>query len=465
MIARQSQHNSGSIHARPAPGPARGRFLVGSLLDAQKSPLSFYQEAWQHHGDLVRFRYGFNKEWHFVGHPDDVERVLVTNWRNYPKGFFFNHRLKSLTGEGLVTNEGESWLRQRRLAQPAFHRERITALADVITDSTSEMLDEWRKKGDAPFDVTTEMMHLTLQIVGRALFGADLGGRAEDVYRAMTCALEYVHFRFFHPLSAPEGMPTPRNRRFHQAKSTLEEVAMEIITRRRREPENAPPHHDLLAMLLDARDEETGEGMSDRQLLDEVITIMFTGHETTAVILSWAWHVLSQHDDVREKLQAEVDTALNGRAPTVEDLPNLAYTKMVVEETMRLYPPVWAIPRQAKEADTLSGHTVAAGSSIVLLPYLTHRHPEFWPDPDKFDPERFAPGAEKSRPKYAYFPFGGGPRICIGQHFAMMEGQLILAAVMQQFNLKTAPNHKIEMAPVITLRPKNGIVMSLESRV
>ena len=401
MIAGHSRHNQSHSRARLAstrlasarlaPGPVRGRFLVGSLLDAQQAPLPFYRSAWRQYGDTVRFPYGINKEWHFVGHPDDVERVLVTNWRNYPKGFFFNNRLKSLTGDGLVTNEGESWLRQRRLAQPAFHRERVAAFAFYITGATAEMLRQWEEKGDKPFDVTTEMMGLTLQIVGLALFGADLQSRAADVYQSLTYALEHVHFRFFHPFSAPEGMPTPRNRRFQRAKSTLEQVALEIITRRRAAPAAAPPQHDLLAMLLEARDEETGEGMSDRQLLDEVITIMFTGHETTAVVLSWAWHLLAQHAEIRERLQNEVDTVLNGRPPALDDLPRLSYTKMVVEETLRLFPPVWAIPRQAKDADVLGGYRVAAGSSIVLLPYLTHRHPEFWPQPEKFDPERFAP--------------------------------------------------------------------------
>lgn len=443
-----------------APGP-RGHFLLGSLLDVGRDPIRYYQTSRRRYGDVIRFRsYGKNA-WHFLAHPDDIEYVLQSNWRNYAKGFFFSRRLRLLIGDGLFTSEGDLWLRQRRLTQPAFHRQRLGEWATITTDATEELLRDWQplQKSGEPFDVTTEMMRLTLQVVGRTLFSTDLGAEAEKIYGALTIALDHISYRMFHPLSPPENIPTPRNRRFQAARQVLDDVSLAMIRERRRQGTDTG---DLLSMLLLARDEDTGEGMDDRQLRDEIMTILMAGHETTAVALSWTWWLLSQHPEVWERLQAELGSALSGRTPSIEDVPNLPYTRMIIQEAMRVYPPIWAMTRQAVEDDTIRGYHIAAGSTIIVMQYITHRHPDFWQNPDRFDPENFAPEYSESRPRFAYFPFGGGPRGCLGNSFAMMEAQLILATIAQRHRLQPVPGQKVEPEPSITLRPRNGIMMTLK---
>jgi len=443
-----------------APGP-RGWPLLGSLPDVGRDPIGYYEAARRQHGDVVRFRSNGKNSWHYLAHPDDIEYILQSNWRNYAKGFFFSARLKLLTGDGLFTSEGDFWLRQRRLTQPAFHRQRLDEWAKITTDATEVLLRDWQplaKSGEA-FDVTTEMMRLTLQVVGRTLFSTDLGAEAEKIYGALTIALDHISYRMFHPLSPPENIPTPRNRRFRNARQVLDDVSLAMIRERRAQGTDTG---DLLSMLLLARDEDTGEGMDDRQLRDEIMTILMAGHETTAVALSWAWWLLSENPEVWERLQAELDTALSGRTPGIQDVPNLPYTRMIIQEAMRVYPPIWAMTRQAVEDDTIRGYHIKAGSTIIVMQYITHRHPEFWPNPERFDPENFAPEVANSRPRFAYFPFGGGPRGCLGNNFAMMEAQLILAMIAQRHKLVPVKGQQVVPEPSITLRPRNGIMMTLK---
>jgi cytochrome P450 len=308
-----------------------------------------------------------------------------------------------------------------------------------------------------------------MDMVGMALLGSDLGADAAQVREAVKVGQEHVNWRITHLFSLPERYPTPRNRRFHQALRTLDNVVYSIIDRRREVP--ASPEraegasgHDLLTLLLEARDDETGEGMTDDQVRDEVMTIFLAGHETTANALAWAWHLLSSHPEIEEHLHQEVDSVLSGRSPGFGDIAHLKYTRMVIDETLRLFPPVWAIARFPVRNDEAGGYGIPAYSQVILSPYVTHRHADFWEEPERFDPERFLPDRIAQRPKYAYFPFGGGPRMCIGSEFALMEGVLALATIAGQYRLRPVPNHKVEPEPLITLRPKGGLPMYIEPR-
>lgn len=435
-----------------APGPP-DYTILRQLRRAARDPLGFYKRYWNTYGDITRIHWYGDQNAYLCVHPEMVGHILQGNWSNYPKGFFYK-RLSVFTGKGLFTSEGDLWLRQRRLAQPAFHRAKIENLCAVMAATVGETLDRWdREQLSGPFDLAAETMKLALQIVGRTLFGTDLGGDADRFHALMNVALFHVEHRF-NPLTLPEKIPTPRNRKFLAAKAQLDKWILEIVQARQNHTET---HDDLLQLLVDARDEE-GEGMSERQLADEVLTLLVAGHETTADALAWGFSLLARNPHKREILEAEA-TALNGRPPAYTDLANLPYAKMVFEEAMRLYPPIWALAREAKNDDVVGGYPIEAGSNIMVLPYLTHRHPDFWEEPETFEPERFAPENVAKRPKFAYFPFGGGPRLCVGQAFALMEGQIALSMIASRFRLELAPDQKLEMHPSLALRPKGGLWM------
>lgn len=439
-----------------APGP---RYLTpfGMLADFRRNPLKFYLDAAKF-GDVVRFQTGPRCS-HFLIHPDHIKYVLQENNQNYGRSILMN-MLKAALGEGLLTSEGGFWRRQRRLAQPAFHRQRIGAFATIMTDCTEAMLERWRSpatKGQ-PLEVMSEMSNLTTMITGRALFTTDILGDAQDMVNAQQAFLEHFNYRFEHFLTLPERVPTPRNLRFRKAMRALDRLAYGIIAERRRDMQD---RGDLLSMLLLARDEETGEGMSDRQLRDEVVTFLGAGSETTAVLLAWVWYLLSRHPEVARRLRMELTETLGGRVPTVTDLPHLKYTRMIIDETLRLYPPAWGMSRMAIANDEVDGYYVPAKSLVAMVPYVTHRDPRFWDNPEGFDPERFSVERSASRPRYAYFPFGGGPRQCIGNEFALMEATLVLATVAQKYRLHLVPGHPVEPYPIFTLRPRHGVLMTL----
>lgn len=446
---------------RVPPGPAGGR-IFGSLRESRRDTLNFYSEARRRFGDIVRFRSIGSFSWIFLAHPDDIDHILRLKQQNYPKGFF-SLQLQPLVGQGLLTSEGELWLRQRRLIQPAFHRKRLATLAGTMSAAAQDTVVRWQAiaRGDRPVDVADEMMRLTLRIVGQALFSTDTSAATGTVSRAVDVAIAYVNFRLNHPFALSERIPTPRNLRFLRARRALDAVVNAIIEERRR---SGADTGDLLSMLLLARDEATGTGMSDRQLRDEVMTILLAGHETTAVALSWTWYLLSQHLRIERNLHDELDGVLGGRTPTIDDLPNLPYTRMVVDESLRLYPPAWGVARQAKDADEMRGYDIAPRTPIATLTWVTHRHPEFWDTPEVFDPERFTPARSTGRPHFAYFPFGGGPRQCIGNNFALMEAQLILATLAQHYAPRLARGHRVEPQPLLTLRPRYGMRMHLGPR-
>lgn len=402
--------------------------------------------------------------WTFTANcPAAVKHVLLDNADNYRKSRIARRLLKPGLGEGLLTSEGELWRRQRRILAPAFQTKRIASFAPVMTAATEAMLARWDvHPKEKPLNIAEEMMRLTLDIIGRTMFSSDLGEHGAAIGRSVS---EYQEFAgrpsIVDLLNLPEWLPRLGPARARQAVGALDQ-AMTAIIAKRRAGETAA--NDLLSLLLAARDEETGEGMSDTMIRDEVATIFTAGHETTANGLAWTWYLLSLHPRERGALEAELESVLAGRSPIADDLPGLAYTRMVFDEAIRLYPPAHTLAREALDDDEILGHRIPKGSSIVISPWLLHRHKKLWIEPERFDPERFRPEAAAKRHRYAYIPFGGGPRICIGMGFALQEAILILATVAQRYRLRLAPGHRVEPVGLITLRPKGGLPMYLEPR-
>jgi len=450
------------LDTRRAPGP-KGIPFLGSVFPAWRDPLALMIESRETYGDVVRFKFG-PFDYYLVTDPDVVRHVLVDNAKAYTKSRNYVG-LKIVLGEGLLTSEGDHWRRQRKLAQPAFHRSRLAALTGQMTRATRDMLERWRREGvgiGAPFCVHEEMMRLTFRIVGLTLFSADVDGDARDVGRALDTALRWANDYAEALFRIPPYVPTPANLRFRRAMKTLDGIVYRLIAdRRARAAANGGYGDDLLAMLMEAVDEGSGAParMTDQQLRDEIITMVLAGHETTANLLSWTFSLLARHPDVEARVRDEARRALGEREPTFEDVKSLEYTKLVLEEALRLYPPAWMFERQSVEPDTLGGYRVEAGSIIGVCPYVIHRHPAHWESPETFDPERFRPERADRRPRYAYLPFGGGPRTCIGNHFALMEAQIILAMIVRQDRLALDRGVAVELEPLITLRPKHGIRM------
>lgn len=453
--------NEAISDGRTPAGP-RGNLVFGSIGELYRDRLRFVLDVARQYGDVAQYRVAHMRLYQ-VSHPAGVQRILHDNHRNYSKDVPAFETLRMILGNGLFTSDGDFWLRQRRLMQPAFHRRRVAAFGGLMTDAPLEMMERWRPRVDQgrPLDMAAEYMRLTLGVATRALFSTSVAGDVDKVSRAITTLLNDVTFRFTFPFYPPPRVPTPRNRRFLAARATLDEIVYRIIAERRR---RLGEHDDLLAMLMEARDEATGEGMSDRQLRDEVITLFIAGHETTANALTWASYLLSTHVEVARRLRAEVDEKLQGRVPTAADVPELAYTRMVIDEAMRLYPPVWVTNRRAIEDDTVCGYHIPAGATVTISPYVTHHDPAFWVNPEGFDPERFAPERSAGRPQYAYFPFGYGPRQCIGKGFALLEMTLALALLAQRYDLRLVPGRRVELVAMGTLRPRYGLWMTAHPR-
>ena len=436
----------------------KGYPVLGCLPQFWREPLFTLVSAQREGGDVVRMDLG-TRRFYLLSHPDHVRRVLQENAKNYVKGY---NRVKVLLGNGLVMNEGASWLHQRRLMQPAFHQGRLAELASTMVQETQDMLGRWEASAyeERPLDVAEEMTLLTQRIIVKTMFGAKAGAGSEKLARAFDTALAGIDTRSFMP-SWFGRLPIPFNRRFERALAILDEEVYRIIRERRRGGHEKSD--DLLAMLMEARDEETGESMSDRQLRDEVMTIYLAGHETTAAALSWGWYLLSKNPDAARKVRDEVSYVLKGRWPSLEDLPALVYTRMVIDETLRLYPPAWVVSRKAVEDDEMGGYRITAHSRLMLSPYVTHRRADLWENPEGFDPQRFAPGSGDGWQRYAYYPFGGGPRQCIGNNFALMEATLVLSAVAQRYQLALVPGLEVSAKPKATLRPHPGIWMMLHA--
>jgi cytochrome P450 len=446
--------------SRRASGP-KGLPILGNTLQFQRDRLGFLMSAASDYGDVALYRLG-HVTFFQVNHPDGVQHILQDNYHNYIKGDLFDI-LRQFVGDGLFTSEGNLWLRQRRLMQPAFHRRRIAGFGETMTSRTLDMLDRWDQHSNRsePLHIAEEFTALTMTIIVETLFGTRLEVDHHAIDQAITLLLADINFRFEVPFYPSLRWPTLRNRRLLAALCTIDEVMVTIIEQRRREGEE---HDDLLGMLMGAHDEETGQGMSDKQLRDELITMFVAGHETTAVLMSWVFFLLSVHPEVESALHAELAQVLGGRTPNVADLPNLRYTRMIIDETLRLYPPAWITNRQAVAQDEVCGYHIPAGAVVGISPYVIHRLPAYWPEPTRFDPTRFDPDAAHERPRFAYMPFGGGPHQCIGNTFALMEATLILATVGQRYRLRLPAGAAVMPEPKTTLRPGGGLPMLLEPR-
>ena len=442
-----------------APGP-KPSLLEAFSYRPGRDPLAFFTDLARTYGDIVAYRLG-GERLLFVNQPQHIKDILVTHNRNFTKGRALQ-RTKRLLGEGLLTSEGAAHLRQRRLMQPAFHRERIAAYADMMVAYADRMRGAWRD-GET-LDVAREMNRLTLSIVGKTLFDADVESQAAEVGEALTGVMETFWMTMLPFSDLLEHLPLPKLRRGRAARAQLDAIIYGMIAERRRSKRD---HGDLLSMLLSAQDEEA-EGaagrMSDVQVRDEAMTIFLAGHETTANALTWTWYLLSTAPDVEAKLHAEVDRVLQGRRPCVADIASLPFVERVVTESMRLYPPAWLIGRRAIADYELGPYVVPARTILVMSPFVTQRDVRFYTDPERFDPDRWTPEFRSTLPKFAYFPFGGGPRQCIGESFAWMELVLLVAAIAQRWRLQLVPGHPVVPEPLVTLRTKHGMRMTAHQR-
>jgi cytochrome P450 len=438
------------------PGP-RGLPIAGSLLDYRRAPLRFLTGVARDFGDIATIRFGPFKSV-LLSHPDLVKEMLVTQNRRFHQGPAHVFLARAL-GRGLLTSENPLHLRQRRLMQPAFHHQRVAGYGAVMAAYGAQTSDRWRD--GASLDVAQEMMRLALAIVGTTLFGTDITTDASLIGRASGVVNAYASDRSTQ-ITGPllDRLPLPRTRRFYRAKAHLDAFIYELIAARRA---SGRDHGDLLSMLLDVRDED-GNGMPTEQIRDEAVTLLLAGHETTANALTWTWYLLSQHPAVEAKLHAELDAVLAGRLPAADDLAGLPYTEMVISESLRLYPPAWGTSKLLIEDWSIGRYMLPKGTIVSTVSYLIHRDGRFWSEPERFRPERWTPEAKAARPRFAYFPFGGGPRQCIGEPFAWMEAILLLATIAQRWRLRLEPGHPVVPDPLITLRPRYGMRMVVERR-
>ncbi len=436
----------------PAP---KGNTIVGHLLDLSKDPLGFLTKC-RAYGEVVPLRLGLTPTC-LLMNPDLIERVLKDR-ETFIKSRGFR-ALKTLLGEGLLTAEGESWLWQRRLAQPVFQQQRIERYGAIMVDDTERTIATWHD-GESR-DIHAEMMRLTLQIVMKCIFDTDVDSSESTVVStALDVAMNWFESKRRQNFLVWEWFPRPENIRYREAIAQMDEAIYGLISARRSQ---AKASHDLLSMLMAARDEETGQQMDDRLLRDEVATLMLAGHETTANALSWTWMLLAQHPAVRQKLQAELQQVLAGRSPSLVDMRHLTYTNQVIKESMRLYPPVAIFGREAARDCTIGDYVIHQGMVITISQWVMHRHPQYFTNPDAFEPERWTEEFEKQLPRGVYIPFGDGPRVCIGKGFAQMEAVLLLATIAQRFEIDLQPGFEIVPQPSITLRPERGIQVRLNN--
>lgn len=412
-------------------------------------------------GPIVRLRVPVIDA-HVMTHPSGMKRVFVDETKHYSKRTRGFAELRNVLGNGLLTSEGDFWLRQRRLMQPSFHREPLGRFADPIVAAGERLAERWTRFAHArvPFDVSDELMAITLEIVCATLMGTEVEGATSVVGSSVETILVAVQRRLGFPIAPPLSVPLPMHVRLVRARDAVRAMAMALIEQRRAGRLGS----DLLSVLVDAKDPETGEAMNDEQLRDEVLTMVAAGHETTSNALTWTFHLLADHPEEEAELVAELRTVLGGRSPTLADVPKLVRTSEVLKESMRLYPPAWMIARYAERDDELFGQLVPRGAHVFGSIYGLHRNPEFWERPMRFDPSRFTPEREKERPRLAYMPFGAGPHLCIGQPFAMLEGVLLLATLLQRIHLARVDGRPVIPEPYVTLRPHDGLVMTASVR-
>ena len=443
------------------PGPQDRFFGIGLIRRFRAQPLEFITQLARDHGDLAYLRLGPLRTY-FVFRPTLIREVLVSKHKSFRRPPMAIKPLRQIDGNGLVLSEGELWRRQRRLVQPAFSPKRFDRYAQVIVDNTQRMIDRWQDQQS--LDIAEEMTSLTLHIIAKTLFDVEIGSQVEELGRAVRVLSQTVFAESGNPLTLPDWFPTASKRRKRQALRTLDELAWRLIRERRAAGDD---RGDLLSMLLMAVDEEgDGQGMTDVQVRDEAVTLFNAGHDSTAAALAWIWYLIARHPAVESELIEEIDGALAGRTPNYTDVARLPYCEMVVKESLRLYPPTWTLlPREAVERVELGGYQVPRGAWVYVFPWVTQRDPRYFEHPEKFDPRRFAPGRTDEIPPYAYFPFGGGPRVCIGSAFATMEMVLILASVLQRYRVRLAAGHaEVRPEPLIAIRPRGGLRVALHRR-
>jgi cytochrome P450 len=435
---------------------------LSKLPQTLKDPLGQLVAARERHGDVYALNLGFSKVI-VLSHPSHAQYVLQQNVANYPKGGAIWDSLRTLLGNGLPASNGQFWLRQRRMMQPHFHHRRLVALTNLMIDAIEEEMVSWDAAAESSKSVRLDQVfpHITMKVIVKTLFGSGLSGTdVEKVSKALTYALDFM-LRGMITNYFPAWLPVPGRRRYQQAIQEIDEIVLRIIEERRRSREEA---NDLITMLIHMVDDETGEQMTDEQLRDEAVSMFLAGYETTAVALTWSTHFMLTHPEAWAKLRAEVDEVLGERKPTFDDLPQLPYSRMLLQEAMRLYPPVWWLSRTAVADDEIDGYPIPAGSTVAPMPYVIHRHPEIWEKPEQFDPERFTSEAIAARHKLAWIPFGAGQRICIGKEFALMEGQLILAYMAQRYQLTPSLGNEVKLHAATTLRSKKGVYAQLSKR-
>ncbi len=450
--------NRPALSHKQVPGP-KGQPIFGNLRDYQEDTLGYERRLMEQYGDVVHVSFA-GRHAYLISNPDDVRKVLVEEAQNFHKAPIYRILLSRFLGNGLLTSEDDFWKRQRKLAQPAFHTKRIQAYADTMVDYTRRTLDSW-EDGQVRI-VNQDMMRLTLSIVVKTLFNTEIGEEANRIGEALTTVLdattEGVQSVF---QMLPEWVPIPRNIRNRRGVRQMDAIIMRIVEERQASNEDTG---DLLSMLLLAQDDD-GNRMTSKQLRDEAVTLVLAGHETTANALTWTWWLLSQHPEIEAKLHEEVDRVLGDHMPTLEDLRKLEYTEMVFKESMRLYPPIPSIGRMPLVPVELGGYTLPSGAIVMISPHVIHHDARWWENPDEFRPERFSKENEKEIPRYAYLPFGGGPRVCIGNSFAQMEAVLLLATIARQYQLRPSPvDQEVIPDPKLTLRPRNNLTMRLEKR-
>lgn len=434
--------------------------LLGHLSVFRKQPLEMLTTWWRQHGDALRFRLG-RRTLYLFSHPDLAEEILVKQSDRFVKVYDPQRPtgLALVLGNGLVTSSGEVWKRHRRIIQPIFHRSRMAAMADRMAQVGEQRLATWDNQAGGTIDIAAEMMQLALEVISQTMFTTSMTQHIDRISHALQVSIKYAFDSFSSPWFLPLWVPTARNREFHSVMRFMDGLMYGLLAERRR---SGVHQDDLLDLLLQARDEETGEGLSDQELRDEALTIFAAGHETTANALAWTWYLLATHPEARARFHEEVDRVLQGRTPSADDLPHLPYTRALFDESLRLYPPAPAVQRKAATRTTVGGVSLPEGAFVLVGTYNLHRHPDFWPDPEQFRPERWLNG-ERPDSRYAYMPFGAGPRTCVGLHFASVEGPLLLALIGRRYDLQLA-QEKVEPHLMVTLRPKGGIRMTLQPR-
>jgi cytochrome P450 len=457
MGAQVTNHNAATNGEVPrAPGRVP---IAGHVLRWRADPVKLLTEA-SRQGDVVRL--ALPGETYFLSHPRHVKHVLQDNHQNYCKGWVFN-RIKPYWGESLLTADGDTWRQQRRRVQPSFKRDHTAAFAPIVTARTAEMLARWEPiaASGQPLSLYSEMTELALVIIGDVLFGVDLWSDAAEMASSAQSALAVLKKRVAALAPLPLWVPTGDNRRFNGAMRMLNDRISAIVERKRA---SADDGRSFLTMLMSARDAETGAAMTDRQLHEEILGMLQQGHDTVGEALAWTWYLLSLHPEVERRLHDEIAEAVGDRVPVLADLARLPYAHRILQESLRVYPPVWVIPRDAINDDEIGGHRIPAGSTILLSPYITHRHAGFWENPEAFDPDRFLPERSADRPRHAYFPFGGGPRLCMGVDMAMMEMTLIMAMVVQRYRLHLESCHREEPECILDMIPRYRVRATLHAR-